>query len=106
MKNYGSNQARLVGCRITNKSIKKPFLFFSGSPSNRQKDSEKKAAEPGFVKQLRRWTLSATALFYGDRVGVPSGVFSIEEGIRATLLRLLTLHIILLGLILACAALA
>src|SRR5262245_2444142 len=103
MKNYRSNQARLVGCRIINNSIKKTFLFFSGSHG--QNDSEKKAA-PAFVEQLRRWTLSATAWFYGDGVGVPSGLFSTEREVRATLLRLLTLHIILLGLILACAALA
>jgi hypothetical protein len=48
--------------------------------------------------------LSATAWFYGDNVGRPD-VFSTQR-VTVTVLRLLTLHLVLVGLILACAALA
>jgi hypothetical protein len=79
--------------------MKKPVRFFSVSSSHGQHDSEKKAAQ-----RLPGWMLSATAWFYGDNVGRPD-VFSTQR-VTVTVLRLLTLHLVLVGLILACAALA
>jgi len=63
------------------------------------------------MKQIVRYTVTKVlALFFlspsdGQKVGLPSDVLLTKEGVRGTLLRLLSMHIILLGAILACAAL-
>jgi hypothetical protein len=77
----------------------------SPQPSPRPTGRGRRPGNWGFKYLMLK--LHRRILFPSDaeRLGLPSDVFLTEEGVRGTLLRLLSMHIILLGAILACAAL-